>query len=454
MVIANEKRYENIPEMLRDYWVNHVRFVGKELFSNINDLYIDVGLPKTNEHLFNSQYVYDTAKWLKECKDQNISPKDLYRSLQETLGQYINFGVDFFTHFYKQADMIVRLYDDHEFSNFYLPLAIEKDIQSDYPVELSKVQSKPIKPVKVEGLKDLSGVDNLIANNRYPTKQSNPLAFYQYGNTIHKAEGIDHNADKSKSVPQYPTDRRDRDVIFLHGGDAQFRTKRESEDFNHVEVETTDKPVEPVEPVKTVESVETVKDEVVVPTEKTLPEVNSEAVSLPIEKTLRPEEVLSQLDKTKLVSGEKTGFAVWPGVTKVSKFEATEFEANELQENELQKEITPSQGETLLLKETQDETQPTEVKVEEQPVTFDENDYLVYDQNNVQLRYTELLKAKGIAMDNHDDEMVSQIKFIMNATDGNGVILLNYISRGFVSIIKKINNHEYYKSEGEVDGLE
>ena len=439
MVIANEKRYENIPEMLRDYWVNHIRFVGKELFANINDLYIDVGLPKTNEHLFNSQYVYDTAKWLKECKDQNISPKELYHSLQKTLGQYINFGVDFFTHFYKQADMIVRLYDDHEFSNFYLPLAIEKDIQSDYPVELSQVQPKPIKPVKVEGLEDLSGIDNLIVAKRYSPNRANP---------------INRDADKSKSVPQYPTDRRDRDVIFLHGGDAQFRTKRESEDFNHVEVETTDKPVEPVESVKTVESVETVKDEVIVPTEKTLPEGNSEKVSLPIEKTLRPEEVLSQLDKTKLVSGEKTGFSVWPGVTKVSKFEATEFEANELQENERQEEITPSQGETLLLEETHDETQPTEVKVEEQPVTFDENDYLVYDQNNVQLRYTELLKAKGIAMDNHDDEMVSQIKFIMNATDGNGVILLNYISRGFVSIIKKINNHEYYKSEGEVDGLE
>ena len=151
---------------------------------------------------------------------------------------------------------------------------------------------------------------------------------------------------------------------------------------------------------------------------------------------------------------KKLVFAVWPGVTKVSKFEATEFEANELQENELQKEITPSQGETLLLKETQTEAQSTEVKVEEQPVTFDENDYLVYDQNNVQLRYTELLKAKGIAMDNHDDEMVSQIKFIMNAMDGNGVIQKNYTTRGFVSIIKKINNHEYYKSEGEVDGLE
>lgn len=439
MVIANEKRYENIPEMLRDYWVNHVRFAGKELFANINDLYIDVGLPKTNEHLFNSQYVYDTAKWLKECKDQNISPKDLYRSLQETLGQYINFGVDFFTHFYKQADMIVRLYDDHEFSNFYLPLAIEKDIQSDYPVELSQVQPKPIKPVKIEGLEDLSGIDNLIVAKRSSPNRSNP---------------INHDADKSKSVPQYPTDRRDRDIIFLHGGDAQFRTKRESEDFNHVEVETTDKSVEPVEPVKTVESVETVKDEVVVPTEKTLPEVNSEAVSLPIEKTLRSEEVLSQLDKTKSVSSEKTGFAVWPGVTKVSKFETTEFEANELQENELQKDIIPSQGETLLLEETQTEAQSTEVKIEEQPITFDENDYLVYDQNNVKLRYTELLRAKGIAMDNHDDEMVSQIKFIMNATDGNGVILLNHISRGFVSIIKQINNQEYYKSEGEVDGLE
>jgi hypothetical protein len=436
MVIANEKRYENIPEMLKDYWVNHVRFVGKELFANINDLYIDVGLPKTNEHLFNAQYVYDTAKWLKECKDKDISPKDLYRSLQETLGQYINFGVDFFTHFYKQADSIVRLYDDHEFSNFYLPLAIEKDIQSDYPVELSQVQPKPIKPVKIEGLEDLSGIDNLIVAKRSSPNRSNP---------------INHDADKSKSVPQYPTDRRDRDVIFLHGGDAQFRTKRESEDFNHVEVETTDKSVEPV---KAAESVETVKEEVIISTEKTLPEVNSEKVSLPIEKTLRPEEVLSQLDKTKSVSSEKTGFAVWPGATKVSKFEATEFEANELQENELQKEVTPSQGETLLLEETHDETQSTEVKVEEQPVTFDENDYLVYDQNNVKLRYTELLRAKGIAMDNHDDEMVSQIKYIMNAKDGNGVILLNYISRGFVSIIKKINNHEYYKSEGEVDGLE
>lgn len=441
MVIANEKRYENIPEMLRDYWVNHVRFVGKELFANINDLYIDVGLPKTNEHLFNSQYIYDTAKWLKECKDQNISPKDLYRSLQETLGQYINFGVDFFTHFYKQADSIVRLYENHEFSNFYLPLAIEKDIQSDYPVELSQVQPKPVKPVKVEGLEDLSGIDNLIVAKRHSPKQSKSFSVYQYGN--------DNDAAKSKSVPQYPTDRRDRDVIILHGGDAQFRTKRESEDFNHVEVETTDKPVEPVKTVESVEAVETVKDEVIVPTEKTLPEVHSEEVSLPIEKTLRPEEVLSQLDKTKSVSSEKTGFSVWPGVTKVSK-----FEANELQENELQKEVTPSQGETLLLEETHDETQSTEVKVEEQPVTFDENDYLVYDQNNIQLRYTELLRAKGIAMDNHDDEMVSQIKFIMNATDGNGVILLNYISRGFVSIIKKINNHEYYKSEGEVDGLE
>lgn len=429
MVIANEKRYENIPEMLKDYWVNHVRFVGKELFANINDLYIDVGLPKTNEHLFNARYVYDTAKWLKECKDQNISPKDLYRSLQETLGQYINFGVDFFTHFYKQADSIVRLYENHEFSNFYLPLAIEKDIQSDYPVELSQVQAKPIQPVKVEGLEDLSGIDNLIVAKRSSPNRSNP---------------INRDADKSKSVPHYPTDRRDRDVIFLHGSDAQFRTKRESEDFNHVEVETTDKPVEPV---KTIESVETVKDEVVVPTEKTLPEGNSEKVSLPIEKTLRPEEVLSQLDKTKSVSSEKTGFAVWPGVTKVTKFEANEFEANELQ-----KEVSPSQGETLLLEETQDETPSN--KVEESPVTFDENDYLVYDQNNVQLRYTELLKAKGIAMDHHDDKMVSQLKFIMNATDGNGKVLLNYITRGFVSVIKQINNQEYYKSEGEVNGLE
>jgi hypothetical protein len=444
MVIANEKRYENIPEMLRDYWVNHVRFVGKELFANINDLYIDVGLPKTNEHLFNSQYVYDTAKWLKECKDQNISPKDLYRSLQETLGQYINFGVDFFTHFYKQADMIVRLYDDHEFSNFYLPLAIEKDIQSDYPVELSQVQSKPIQPVKVEGLEDLSGIDNLIVAKRHSPKQSKSFSVYQYGN--------DNDAAKSKSVPQYPTDRRDRDVIFLHGGDAQFRTKRESEDFNHVEVETTDKPVEPVKTVESVEAVETVKDEVIVPTEKTLPEVHSEEVSLPIEKILRPEEVLSQLDKTKSVSSEKMGFAKWPGVQQVGIIEVSEFKDVEV--NELKEEVPPSQGETLLLEETQDEIQPTEVKVEEQPVTFDENDYLVYDQNNVQLRYTELLKAKGIAMDNHDDEMVSQIKFVMNATDGNGNVLLNYTTRGFVSIIKKINNHEYYKSEGEVDGLE
>lgn len=416
MVIANEKRYENIPEMLRDYWVNHVRFVGKELFANINDLYIDVGLPKMNEHLFNSQYVYDTAKWLKECKDQNISPKELYHSLQKTLGQYINFGVDFFTHFYKQADSIVRLYDDHEFSNFYLPLAIEKDIQSDYPVELSQVQPKPIKPVKVEGLKNLSGVDNLIVAKRYSPEQSKSFTVYKYDNevpyrTMQEAKGIDCNGEKDDSV------KSDNDVRI-------------------------DKPVE------------VVKDEVVTPAEETLPEGNSEKVSLPIEKTLRPEEVLSQLDKTKSVSGEKTGFAVWPGVTKVSKFEANEFEANELQVNERQEEITPSQGETLLLEETHDETQSTDVKVEEQPVTFDENDYLVYDQNNVQLRYTELLKAKGIAMDNHDDEMVSQIKFIMNATDGNGVILLNYISRGFVSIIKKINNNEYYKSEGEVDGLE
>lgn len=403
MVIANEKRYENIPEMLRDYWVNHVRFVGKELFANINDLYIDVGLPKMNEHLFNSQYVYDTAKWLKECKDQNISPKDLYRSLQETLGQYINFGVDFFTHFYKQADMIVRIYEDHEFSNFYLPLAIEKDIQSDYPVELSQVQPKPVKPVKVEGLEDLSGIDNLIITNRNPSKPSKPFTVYRYDNELQC---------NTKSTSSYVVNNGEKNAS------------------SH-------------------ESVETMKDEVVVSTEKTLPEVHSEEVSLPIEKTLRPEEVLSQLDKTKSVSSEKTGFAVWPGVTKVSK-----FEASELQENELQKEITPSQGETLLLEETQTETQPTEVKVEEQPVTFDENDYLVYDQNNVQLRYTELLRAKGIAMDNHDDEMVSQIKFIMNATDGNGVILLNHISRGFVSIIKQINNQEYYKSEGEVDGLE
>lgn len=410
MVITNEKRYKNIPEMLRDYWVNHVRFVGKELFANINDLYIDVGLPKTNEHLFNAQYVYDTAKWLKECKDQNISPKDLYHSLQKTLGQYINFGVDFFTHFYKQADSIVRIYEDHEFSNFYLPLAIEKDIQSDYPVELSQVQPKPIKPVKVEGLEDLSGIDNLIVAKRYSVKQSKPFTIYKYDSEI-----------------PYRT-QSTTSVVVNYG---------EENASSH---ETIDKPVEAV------------KDEVIAPVKETLPEVNSEEVSLPIEKTLRPEEVLSQLDKTKSVSGEKMGFAKWSGVQNVGKFEVSE--PKEFEVNELKEEVNPSQGETLLLEETHDEVQPTEVKVEEQPVTYDENDYLVYDQNNIQLRYTELLKAKGIAMDNHDDKLVNQIKFIMNSRDGNGKPLLNQITRGFVSIIKQINDQQYYKSEGEVDGLE
>ena len=399
MVIANEKRYDNIPEMLKDYWVNHLRFIGKELFANINDLYIDVNLPKTHEHLFNAQYVYDTAKWIKECKDKDISPKEIYRSLQKTLGQYINFGVDFFTHYYKQANLIIHIYENHEFHNYYLPLAIERDVQSDYPVELSQVQPEPIKPVNVEGLKDLSGIGALRGVDETYAKQSSPYTTYKY----------EH--------------------------DVQFRTKPESESIDEVKVETD-------------ESVESFKHEVILPVEitpskTTPPETVSDEPSTPVKKTLKPEEVLSQLDKTKFGPVHEMNFVNFH----------KHQENNELDEvHEVKEEVPPSQGETLLLEETHDETSSNEV--EEAPVTFDENDYLVYDQNNVQLRYSELLTAKGIAMDHHDDKMVNQLKFVMNSRDGNGHVLLNYISRGFVSVIKQINNQEYYKSEGEVDGIE
>lgn len=153
-------KYNNINEMLSAYWVNHVRFTGKDLIANINNLFIKAGLPKEGNDIFNEQYIVDTAKWIVDCKEKGIGILAIYNELQSKLGSICNFGFDFFKMFYKQADSLVRFYEKEDFGDYFLPTAIRKQLETEYPISIDQYElesnknrrntSKPSIPV--EGL--------------------------------------------------------------------------------------------------------------------------------------------------------------------------------------------------------------------------------------------------------------------------------------------------------------
>lgn len=135
-------KYNNINEMLVDYWVNHIRFTGKDFIANINNLYIKANLPKEGNDIFDEQYIIDTAKWIVDCKEKGISILAIYNELQSKLGSVCNFGFDFFKMFYKQADSLLRLYDKEDLGNYFLPTAIRKQLKTEYPISIYQYELK------------------------------------------------------------------------------------------------------------------------------------------------------------------------------------------------------------------------------------------------------------------------------------------------------------------------